>query len=381
VRASQLHWSGPAGWMDENSHPQPVDLVLYFGTRAALACGARYRELRAMFPRAHLLGCSTGGQIRGTDVSDDEIAAVALQFDATRVKLVAHAVADIGRSRACGEDIGRSLVADDLAGIFILSDGLKVNGAQLVAGVAGIIGDDIPLTGGLAGDGAAFAETLVGADGAPQPGMVGAVGFYGKAIRIGHGSAGGWDPFGPRRRVTHAHGNILLALDGQPALDLYERYLGEEDIKGLPGTALLFPLIIQDPERPEHEVVRTIVGINRDDRSLIFAGDVPEGWMARLMRGNFDNLAAGAAEAARQADAGLGNDIAGDAVSVMVSCIGRRLLLGQRITDEVEAAVNEMRAMTHLGFFSYGEISPHAVSGCCELHNQTMTVTALSEAA
>jgi hypothetical protein len=205
--------------------------------------------------------------------------------------------------------------------------------------------------------------------------------LFGSAIRIGHGSAGGWDPFGPQRRVTRAQGNILLELDGQPALDLYERYLGEDDIQGLPGTALLFPLIVQDPERPEHEVVRTIVGINREDRSLIFAGDVPEEWMARLMRGNFDNLAAGAAEAARQADAGLGKEISGDAVSVMVSCIGRRLLLGQRISDEVEAAVNELRAKTHLGFFSYGEISPHAASGCCELHNQTMTVTALTEAA
>jgi len=381
VRASQLHWSDPAGWTGDCSGTQPADLVLYFGTREALACGARYRELRATFPGAHLLGCSTGGQIRGTDVSDEEIAAVALRFGATRVKLVACDVADIAQSQACGEDIGRSLMADDLAGIFVLSDGLKVNGARLVAGIASVIGNDIPLTGGLAGDGAAFAETLVGADGEPRPGVVGAVGFYGDAIRIGHGSAAGWDPFGPQRRVTNAQGNILLALDGQPALDLYERYLGEEDIKGLPGTALLFPLIIQDPDRPEHEVVRTIVGINRDDRSLIFAGDVPEGWMARLMRGNFDHLAAGAAEAARQADAGLGSRLEGDTVSVMISCIGRRLLLGQRITEEVEAAVGKVRANTHLGFFSYGEISPHAASGCCELHNQTMTVTALSEAA
>lgn len=381
MRASQLHWTEATGWINEKPQTQPVDLVFYFATREALASGARYRELRAMFPDASLLGCSTGGQIRGCDVSDEEIAAVAMGFDATRLKLVSYTVSDIIQSRACGEEIGRSLVADDLAGIFVLSDGLRVNGARLVAGISSIIGRDIPLTGGLAGDGAAFVETLVGANGEPRPGVVGAVGFYGPAIRIGHGSAGGWDPFGPRRRVTQAQGNILLALDGQPALDLYERYLGEEDIKGLPGTALLFPLIIQDPERPDHEVIRTIVGINRDDRSLIFAGDVPEGWMARLMRGNFDHLAAGAAEAARQADAGLGRDLHGDAVSVLVSCIGRRLLLGQRITDEVEAAVDKLRAQTRLGFFSYGEISPHAVSGRCELHNQTMTVTALSEAA
>ena len=128
-------------------------------------------------------------------------------------------------------------------------------------------------------------------------------------------------------------------------------------------------------------MVRTIVGIDRERRALIFAGDMPEGWMTRLMRGNFDNLAAGAAEAARQAKAGIVGIPAGDEVSVMVSCTGRRLLMGQRITEELEAAALEMRPGARVGFFSYGEISPHAVSGCCELHNQTMTVTTLSEAA
>jgi hypothetical protein len=263
----------------------------------------------------------------------------------------------------------------------VLSDGLRVNGGRLVAGITEVIGGGIPLTGGLAGDGAAFNETLVGADAEPRSGVVGAIGFYGTAIRIGHGSAGGWDPFGPRRRVTQSEGNVLLTLDDQPALDLYERYLGEDDVKGLPGTALLFPLVIQDPLRPDHEVVRTIVGIDRERRALVFAGDMPEGWMARLMRGNFDNLAAGAAEAARQAAVGLADDVKGDEVSVMVSCIGRRLLMGQRITDELEAAAREMRSTARVGFFSYGEISPHAASGCCELHNQTMTVTTLREAA
>lgn len=380
MRTTQLLWSEPGGWQSENRDPQAADLVLYFGTRGALACGARYDELRAMFPRAHLLGCSTGGQIRESDVSDEEIAAVTLRFDATRIRLVARAVEHIEESRAGGEAIGRELSADDLVGIFVLSDGLAVNGSHLVAGITGASSRDVPVTGGLAGDGAAFEQTLVGADCAPRARMVGAVGFYGTAIRIGHGSAGGWDAFGPRRRVTRARGNVLLELDGQPALDLYERYLGEDDAKGLPGTALLFPLQIQDPGRPSHEVVRTIVGIDRADRALIFAGDMPEGWTARLMRGNFDHLAAGAAEAARQASARLGT-AAADSVSVIVSCIGRRLLMGQRITEEVAAAVAQLPGKARLGFFSYGEISPHAASGCCELHNQTMTVTTISEAA
>jgi hypothetical protein len=150
----------------------------------------------------------------------------------------------------------------------------------------------------------------------------------------------------------------------------------------LPGTALLFPLLIRDPAQPDHDVVRTILAVDRDARTMTFAGDVPEGWVAQLMRGNFDRLAAGAAEAARQARSGIGATGEQDSLAVLVSCIGRRLLMGQHVVDEVEAAGVELgHGMPRLGFYSYGEISPHGVSGVCQLHNQTMTVTTISEAA
>ena len=381
MRTHQLSWKATQGWRATGAHYADADLVLYFGVRSALACGTRYQELRAMFTKAHVMGCSTGGQIRNDDV-DDEIAAVALRFDRTRLGLACEAVPAPSHSRACGEAIGRRLAADDLAGIFVLSDGLNVNGSELVAGITGVTGPKIPLTGGLAGDGAKFEETLVGADGAPERGQVAAVGFYGSSIRIGHGSAGGWDEFGPRRRITRSTGNVLYELDGEPALDLYERYLGEEDARGLPGTALLFPLLIRDLDRPDQDVVRTVLAVDRDARSMTFAGDMPEGWVAQLMRGNFDRLAGGAADAARQARSGLG--VAGDhnGIALLVSCIGRRLLMGQRIVDEVEAAGAELGSkIPRLGFYSYGEISPHGTAGVCQLHNQTMTVTTLAEAA
>jgi hypothetical protein len=378
MQAMPLHWNQNSGW--NGATGDGADLVVYFGAREALSCGARYRELRDMFPAAHILGCSTGGQIRDADVTDDEISALALRFAATRLKLVCQEVTNPEQSRASGEAIGHALMADDLAGIFVLSDGLRVHGGHLVAGISGIVGHDIPLTGGLAGDGARFTETVVSADCEPRTGIAGAVGFYGDAIRIGHGSAGGWDVFGPRRRVTRSKGNVVLELDGQPALDLYERYLDADEVKGLPGTALRFPLQIQDPQRPAHEVIRTVLAVDRDQRSLTFAGDVPEGWMARLMRGNFDHLAAGAADAARQAYAGMADGPQGDEVSLVVSCVGRRLLMGQRIIDELDA-IDEVRPGTRLGFFSYGEIAPHAASGLCELHNQIMTVTSIREAA
>jgi hypothetical protein len=382
MRTHQLSWNARQGWRVAGADAGSADLVLYFGTRSALADGSRYGELRELFPKAHVVGCSTGGQIRNDDVSDDDVAAVAVRFDATRTRLAYETVAGAGQSRRCGVAIGQALDADDLAGIFILSDGLNVNGSDLVAGVSDALRRPVPLTGGLAGDGAKFEETLVGADCAPKSGGVAAVGFYGDAIRIGHGSAGGWDEFGPRRSITRSAGNVLYELDGEPALDLYERYLGEDESKGLPGTALLFPLLIRDPTAPEIDLVRTVLAVDRKARSMTFAGDVPMGWVGQLMRGNFDRLAAGAAAAARQARLGLGPERDRDGLAVLVSCIGRRLLMGQQVMAEVEAAGLELGArIPRVGFYSYGEISPHGASGVCQLHNQTMTVTAITEAA
>lgn len=381
MRVTQLSWGESAGWNRASGDRTDADLVFFFGTRQALACGARYRELRAMFSGAHILGCSTGGQIRDDDVTDEEIAAVAIGFDATSLRVACEPAHGPEHSRACGEAIGRALAAPDLVGVFVLSDGLNVNGSELVAGLAGAAGESVSVTGGLAGDGARFEETLVGANCAPDRRMVAAVGFYGPAIRIGHGSAGGWDEFGPRRQITRSRGNVLFEFDGQPALDLYERYLGDEDARGLPGSGLLFPLRIFDPEHPDHDIVRTILAVDHGARSMTFAGDVPEGWTAQLMRGNFDRLAAGAAFAARQASCGIRDAGNGDQLAILVSCIGRRLLMGQRTADELEAASAVFRPrIPQLGFYSYGEISPHRVSGVCELHNQTMTVTTIAEA-
>jgi hypothetical protein len=377
MHVHQWSWSEGKGW--NGAAPGDADLVLFFGSRTALENGAPYRQMRERFPKAHLLGCSGGGQILNNDVSDDEVAGASMRFERTKLRLASEPAPSSDRSRGCGAAIGKALAGPDLAGIFVLSDGLNVNGSELVAGISGVVGRKIPVTGGLAGDGARFQETLVGADCPPRNHMVAAVGFYGDAIRIGHGSAGGWDEFGPHRRITRSQGNVLFELDGEPALDLYERYLGE-DSKGLPGTALLFPLRIHDPQRPDHDIVRTVLSVDRATRSMTFAGDMPQGWVGQLMRGNFDRLAAGAAKAARQACSEMNGNGRSAQLAVLVSCIGRRLLMGQHALDEVEAAGAEIGAsVPRLGFYSYGEISPHSASGVCELHNQTMTVTTISE--
>ena len=375
---ASLSWNVIDRWQSQKTQFAP-NLVLYFGSRETLSDSGRYRELREMFPDACLMGCSTDGQICGDEMMESGVNAIAVRFDATTIRTAIENAPNAGHSRTYGEAIGRTLASDDLAGVFVLSDGLAVNGSELVAGIGMHVGN-VPISGGLAGDGSQFIETMVGLNCPPESGKIAAIGFYGRSIKIGHGSAGGWDVFGPKRRITSAEGNVLFQLDGRAALDLYERYLGDDEIEALPGSALLFPLQIHDPQRPDHRLVRTVLAVDRDKRSMTFAGDMPEGWVAQLMRGNFDRLASGAAEAAQLARDDLGELKGSGGMAILVSCIGRKLLMGQHIATEIEAAGAALGPnLARIGFYSYGEITPHATSGICELHNQTMTITTMVE--
>jgi hypothetical protein len=374
MRATQSNWNLSQGWRHGGANADAM-LVLAFGSPDAIANDARWGELRERHPNAIVIGCSTGGEIHGCDVIDESLSATAFSFEKTRVAAAEADVDDNRGSFSAGETVGAQLARPDLRALFVLSDGTRVNGSELVRGIRAKIGDDVVLTGGLAGDGPRFGTTYVGLNATPVAGKIAAVGLYGDDIQVSHGSHGGWDVFGPERRITRAEGNLLYELDGQPALDLYKRYLGE-DAAGLPGTALLFPLRIYPAGKPHEAIVRTIVGIDETARTMTFAGDMPSDYRAQLMRGNFDRLIAGAAVAAEQAEPGHH----GERVAILVSCIGRKLLLGQRIREEVEAVGDVLGAGTHVtGFYSYGEVSPHEKTGCAELHNQTMTITVLSE--
>ena len=212
--------------------------------------------------------------------------------------------------------------------------------------------------------------------GAPESGTVAAMGLYGDNLKVGYGSLGGWDSFGPERLVTKATANVLYELDGKPALDLYKQYLGDH-AKGLPATGLLFPLSLRANEG-DTGVVRTILSVNEQERSMTFAGDIPVGSYVRLMKANFERLIDGAAGAAKACHQGLAPSTPD--LAVLISCVGRKLVLKQRIEEEVEGVrevLGEHAVLT--GFYSYGEISPFTRSAKCELHNQTMTITTFSE--
>jgi hypothetical protein len=354
----------------------PRTLVLAFGeSDGILANPAPIRQLREHFSRGHVVGCSTSGQILGDSIVDGGLVALIVQPESGEIRVARTDLAARGDSRGAGEAIGEALSAPDLRGVFVLSDGIKVNGSLLAEGLRSRLPKDVCATGGLAGDGSRFQTTWVCCDGDPQPGLVAAVGFYGTSLALWHGCMGGWDAFGPERVVTRSDGNCLYELDGKPALAIYESYLGDK-AKDLPASALLFPLAVRDPTTSK-VLVRTVLGVSRQDQSMTFAGDIPQGWHVQLMQANFDRLIDGAAQAAAMMPL---RDLAGaSSVCLPISCVGRRLILRHRAEEELEEIGAALpRGTPRVGFYSYGELSP-LVGSTCELHNQTMTLTILAE--
>ena len=377
MQIEQTRWAPGKGWMPA----QPgrlganAQLVLLFGSPACLKETSWQDELRSAYPVAHRLGCSTAGEIYGTEVSDETLVATAIAFEHTQLQGVSLKLGDVRDSSQAGEQLANSLPREGLVHVLVISDGQNVNGSELVAGLTQHLPAGVTLTGGLAGDGDRFQETLVLWDGPPEPNRIAVLGFYGDRIKVGFGSMGGWDAFGPERLVTRSAGNILYELDGQPALALYKKYLGDH-ARDLPASGLLFPLSLRNAAG--ESVVRTILGVNEVEHSLTFAGDLPQGGYVRLMKANFDRLIDGAVGAAQTSHDAMGET--STELALLISCVGRKLVLKQRIEEEVEGVQDILGPETVLaGFYSYGEISPFNPSATCELHNQTMTITTLSE--
>jgi hypothetical protein len=377
MQIATMPWDRSTGQFASSNSIEP-SFVLYFGPNDVIADANFQAALRALAPRAHLLGCTTGTCINDSVLNDDQALAVAVKLEHTQTRLVSADVT-VPTSREAGISIAAGLAAPDLSGVILLSDSLNVEGVELVEGMRTILGSAVPISGGLASDGADFQRTMVGADGAPREKLVAALGFYGSALKISQGCAHGWDNFGPPRRITRAEGPILFELDGKPALDLYEYYLGDY-AEQLPASALRFPLLVNDPSDPSRSVIRTVLNVDREARSLTFAASIQDGWTARLMRGSFDNLAEGAAAAAQDARATALETSKG--LALLVSCVGRRIVMGEHTGDEIEAVASVLpKGFQQIGFYSHGEISASPNDSFCGLHNQTMTIVTLVEEA
>ena len=351
-------------------------LVLVFGNRLMLEDANIYNEVRAFFPEGHIIFASACAGISSNTVNEESITVTAIEFEKSQFQIKTSNVlnADLDSFKT-GSDLIKQFPEEGLRYVFVVSEGSFINGSQLTKGMSSVTEDNLLITGGLCGDDTRFEKTLASYNENPKEGELVAIGFYGESLEITFSIHGGWTPFGPERIVTKSKGNTLYELDGQPALDLYKTYLGDK-AKDLPGAALLYPLNVTSVDETQ-SIVRSILNIDEADNAVILAGDIPEHSKVQLMMTNVDNIANASERAASQALEFRKND---PEVAILVSCIGRKLVLDQRVEEEIEEviAVIGNKAVT-CGFYSYGEIAPFHGEVACQLHNQTMTITLMSE--
>jgi hypothetical protein len=373
MKTTQIKWENGA-WNLTGAIPLNPQLCLVFGSRPTIEeYPSFYQKLRTLYPTAEIITTSSAGNIIDEFLLDNAIIATAIEFEKTEIKVGCF---EIGKTddKVLGENVANFFKSPDLANILVFSC-TGINAGNILIGINHVFKGSVPVSGGVAGDDNRFEKTLVGLNENLSDRQLVAIGMYGSAIKVAHGSKGGWDPFGPRRKVTRSMGNILFEVDNKPVLDLYREYLGEK-AKDLPSSALLFPFAIIDPETKE-EIVRGVQNIDEEKNALILYGDVNEGDTVQLMRCDFDKLIDGAGDSAKETF--LKSDKKPD-LAILISCVARRLVLGQLTEEELTETKKVFGAHTTIcGFYSYSELSPVVGDNACHLHNQTMTITTLSE--
>ena len=358
-----------------------ANLVLVFGSvkrfgEAKLAAGLKER-----YPSAQIIGCTTAGEISEEGVFDESLQITAVQWERTTMRVADMRVSDMKGSFQSGATLASSLKADNLRAVLVFSDGLSVNGTEVLKGFQSIIGTEIPIVGGMAGDNAAFTRTLLLHNDTVSDHLVIAIGLYGNHLVTASGALGGWKPYGPPRKVTRSDKNVVYEMDGKPALPLYRMYIGEHYAKGLPGTGLKFPFAIVGEGGRNVETVRTLLSIDPANNSLTFAGDVPEGETIRLCQTTHDRLVEGAGGAAKMVAESLPPQaINAPGLAICVSCVGRKLVMAEQIADEIRIVKDTLGGQAAItGFYSNGEFCPTSSADQSVLHNQTMTIGYLTE--
>lgn len=363
-------------WSEPLPNNGDAQLVLVYGSETHLIPGSAMSDVCQAFDSAQIVGCTTSGEIIEDALYDNSLTISAITFSDACIHVESASIDDFTSEEALCRSIFQKIPKTSLRHILVISDGQKVNGTELVEGFQAILPKNVTLSGGLAGDGANFNQTTVLHNDKAETGLIAVVCFYGSGLKLGFGSYGGWQAFGPEREVTKSRKNVVYEIDGKPALELYKSFLGEY-AQDLPGSALLYPLSMKDSNSGQ-AVVRTILSINEEDNSMLFAGNMPEGAICQLMHANTEQLVDGAEKAVQAASRGL--ETTKPSLAMLVSCVGRRLVMSQRVEEELEIVREALPDSCKIsGFYSYGEISPLHGLLKCGLHNQTMTVTLIGE--
>ncbi|MCF6255013.1 MAG: FIST C-terminal domain-containing protein [Gammaproteobacteria bacterium] len=378
MKIEQMQWTESTGWSSEIPGALATDanLVLVFGSTEHLKNKWHITNIRKAYPNALISGCSTAGEIFDATVLDGSLSVTAIHFEHTQLQTTHTRINNPEDSFRCGKKLAQTISHQGLRHVFVLSDGLNTNSNELISGLNEQLPSGVTITGGLSGDAGHFEETLVLWQDKAQPHVVTLIGLYGKALKIGFSSLGNWGSLEPEHTDTHASSNTRYEMDGKSALELYKSHLGEHAAY-LPTTNTQPPVDIHFADRAARPA-KTSLTTDENEQSMTFTDNIPEGSHTHLTKENVNRPADDTIAATKTSPPTLNKPSA--ELAILISCVRRKMAFRQKTKKEIEGIREMLGAQPTLtGFYSYGEISPFSPDTKRESHNQTMTITILSE--
>jgi len=335
------------------------------------------KEYRTTYPNCIITGCSTAGEIEDISVHLESAVITGVKFEKSKVVYNEVYLSSTEDDFSAGSDLIDKFNQEELKHIYVLSEGININGGDLVEGLRHHSSTDFSITGGLAADGYNALKTFVLTnDFSYVSDVIVGIGFYGNDLKVGFGALKGLTSLGVDRIVTKSEKNIVYEIDGEPAYGLINRLIGLDSF-GVGNSLKLLPLSIR-ANVIDRSTIRSITDLNKEEGYIKFSGNISEGSYLRLMKSNINRIINAAEGAAEESIIPIGNTHTD--LAIITSCIGRRNVLKELVEEEIEAVrdvIGEDATIT--GFYSYGEISPYISNKKCQLHNQSIVVTTFSE--
>ena len=349
-------------------------LILIFGNNMEI-----FQKVVEQFNSKNILGCSSSGEIVEDQLLEEGLSVTVLEFKDTKVKTSLVHFKDYDDSYNAGVEVMKNLNAEKLKGILVFSEGLNINGSKLVEGMESLNLNNSVIGGGTAGDYLKFNETWVYYNNKKYNNAIVAVGLYGENLNISFGSASGITALGVEKKITSSSKNVLYTIDDKRALDVYKEWFKGFGIEDIEGLLLQCPIEISKNFNQEEGLVRTPIAYNEEEGSVTFTGEIPEGKFLRMMRADVEKMIEASHSAVKSSMEKLNKEKESNVLNLMVSCAGRKALLGTETEDELIEAnqITEDANSKQIGFYSYGEFTN--VNNKSEFVNQTMTVISIEE--
>ena len=322
-----------------------------------------------------IFGASTGDNFTDGEIESNSIVLLLLDVDPAYFQLAIKGT-DEGTIKEIAEQIGRSALKKFKNPAFlVISGGLAVDGDEIIAGIESACGKGTTIIGGLAADSLKMERTYVFTnDKLFDYGLLALI-LDEEKICLSGVAVGGWKPVGMDRIITKSNGNVVYTIDNEPALDFVSRYAGLKDLDTNNGMNFMISsnFQVQLKREGKHPVMRTPMQANPQDRSIIFAGSLPEGSKVKLcLLPGFEVIEATLNEFNNYKK----EQPEPDAI-ILFSCAGRQITLGPFVSEEIGKIKNIWNAPL-AGFFCYGEIG-RVDSGQHEFHNMTCSLATLTE--